>query len=197
MQTNKRCLEIGPGKTPIQGFESFNLGLEERTEGNGDHIGDARLLPFENDTFNIVYSSHCIEHIPWNQIEETVSEWIRVLKPGGQIEIWTVDAYKIAKAIVEWEENKNWIGPDLNFWRPGGKKKDWIKNNPYNWFAGRLFSYPRSGEYDSNLHRGLLTPNFIKEIFAKNNLNHIRSMDNTEVRGYDHGWINMGVCGIK
>jgi ubiquinone/menaquinone biosynthesis C-methylase UbiE len=194
---NKRFLEIGPGKNSIPGFESFNLAADKRTEGSADHEGDARCLPFEENVFDIVYSSHCIEHIPWHQLEETISEWIRVLKPGGQLEIWSVDGHKIAKALIEWEENKNWIGPDLKRWRPGGKNHDWIKNNPYHWLSGRLFSYARSGEYDSNLHRSLITPEFLKEIFRNNNLKNIRNMNNNEVRGYDHGWINMGVCGTK
>lgn len=193
----QRFLEIGPGKDPIQGFEAFNLDETLRTEGSADHTGDARRLPFKDNTFDIVYSSHCIEHIPWYQLTETLSEWIRVLKPGGQIEIWTVDAYKIAKALIEWEDNKKWIGPNLTDWRPGGKKVDWIKNNPYLFCSGRFFSYPRTGEYDSNLHRSMLTVGFLKEEFLRNNLKNVREMDRSEVRGYDHGWINVGVCGVK
>lgn len=192
-----RCLEIGPGRTPIDGFESFNLGADQRTEGGADHVGDARQLPFDDNTFDIVYSSHCIEHIPWQQLEATISEWVRVLKPGGQIELWTVDAYKISKALIEWEESGTWSGPDLTRWRPGGKHQDWIKNDPVLYCAGRLFSYARSGEYDSNLHRSLLTPKFLKQQLIKNNLTQVQDLDASQVRGYDHGWINMGVKGVK
>ena len=34
-----KCLEIGPGKKPIKGFESLNLSETERTEGTADYIG--------------------------------------------------------------------------------------------------------------------------------------------------------------
>lgn len=193
-----RNLEIGPGKHRIENFETYNLGPSEKTEGGmPDHVGDARSLPFDNNTFDIVYSSHCIEHIPWYQLEETIKEWIRVVKPGGKIEIWTVNSYKIAKALVEWEETGNWNGPNLGKWKPGGKEANWINNNPVLFSGGRIMSYPRSGEYDSNLHRSILTPKFLKEQFLKNNLKSVRDMDRNEVRGYDHGWINMGVCGTK
>jgi len=192
-----RCLEIGPGKKPIPGFETLNLGEGERTEGkDSTHVGDARNLTFNSNTFDVVYSSHCIEHIPWMQVESTIKEWARVLKSGGTLEVWTVNGYAIAKALVEYEETGNWSGPPISEW----KNKNILKilnDDPYLWASGRIMSYPRSGEYDSNLHRVIITPNFLKQCFKKAGLQHVRNMDRSEVRGYDHGWINMGVCGVK
>lgn len=191
-----RCLEIGPGKKPIKGFESLNLDASQRTEGKGDHIGDARKLPFDNDTFGIVYSSHCIEHIPWDQIKDTIKEWARVIIPGGKLEVWTVNGYTILKSLVDYEESDVWNGPPLSEWKNKTILAK-INNNPYLWVNGRIMSYPRSGEYDSNLHRSILTPKFLKQCFCEAGLTNVRDMDRTEVRGYDHGWINMGVCGVK
>lgn len=194
---DKRYLEIGPGKKSIPEFETLNLSKEERTEGKtSTHTGDARFLPFNPNTFDIVYSSHCIEHIPWMQIETTIKEWARVLKPRGSLEVWTVNGYAIAKALVEYEETGIWNGPPISEW----KNKNILKilnNDPYLWTSGRIMSYPRSGEYDSNLHRVIMTPNFLKQCFKKAGLQNVRDMDRSEVRGYDHGWINMGVCGVK
>ena len=191
-----RCLEIGPGKKPIKGFESLNLGEGERTEGSADHIGDARSLPFPDNTFDVVYSSHCIEHIQWYQVEDTIKEWKRVLKPSGVLEVWTVNGYAIAKALVEYEETGKWIGPPISEWN-NKKILSILKDDPYLWASGRIMSYARSGEYDSNLHRVIWTPKFLKQCFKKAGLKNIRDMDSSEVRGYDHGWINMGVCGVK
>lgn len=191
-----RCLEIGPGKKPIPGFETLNLSKEERTEGSADHVGDARYLPFSNNTFDIVYSSHCIEHIQWYQVEKTISEWSRVVKPGGSLEVWTLNGYAILKSLVEYEETGEWNGPLLNEWK-NKKILEMINNNPYLWASGRIMSYPRSGDYDSNLHRVIITPKFLKNCFEKAGLTDVRYMDRSEVRGYDHGWINLGVCGVK
>ena len=191
-----RCLEIGPGKKPIKGFESLNLDKDTRTEGDADHIGDARSLPFDNNTFDIVYSSHCIEHIQWFEVEDTIKEWVRVIKSGGKLEVWTVNGYAIAKALVEYEETGRWAGPPISEWN-NKKILSILKNDPYLWTSGRIMSYARSGEYDSNLHRVIWTPKFLKQCFEKAGLKNIRDMDNSEVRGYDHGWINMGVCGVK
>lgn len=192
-----RCLEIGPGKKSIPGFETLNLSKEERTEGkNSTHVGDARNLPFESNTFDIVYSSHCIEHIPWMQVENTIKEWARVVKKGGTLEIWTVNGYAITKALVEYEETGKWKGPPITEWN-NKKILELLNNDPYKWASGRLFSYARNGEYDSNLHRSMLTPKYLKQCFADAGLTQVRDMDNIECRGYDHGWINMGVCGVK
>ena len=191
-----RCLEIGPGKTPIKGFETLNLDSNERTEGGADHVGDARKLPFEDNTFDIVFSSHCIEHIQWYQVKTTIKEWTRVLKPGGKLEVWTVNGYAIAKALVEYEETGKWNGPPIDEWR-NKKILSRINQDPYMWASGRIMSYPRSGDYDSNLHRVIWTPKFLKQCFTEAGLYGIRDMDRSEVRGKDHGWINMGVVGTK
>lgn len=189
----KRYLEIGPGKETIPNFETFNLGLAEKTDGNIPmHLGDARSLPFENHTFDVVYSSHCIEHIHWWEIESTIKEWSRVVKTDGSLEVWTVDGYKIMKELISLEETgkinqkfkKNW-------------QEEKTKGDTYLWLVGRILSYPRSGEYDSNLHRAIITPIFLINCFKKAGLKDIRLMDRSEVRGYDHGWINLGVKGTK
>jgi len=190
---HKRYLEIGPGNEKIPGFETFNLEEHERTEGSTPtHTGDARSLPFANDSFDIVYSSHCIEHIQWWEVEAVIKEWARVIKRKGNLEVWTVDGYKIMKELISLEETGR-INQKF--------KKKWqiekTKGDPYLWLSGRLYSYPRSGEYDSNLHRSVLTPKFLIKCFKNAGLRDIRLMDRSEVRGYDHGWINLGVKGTK
>lgn len=194
-----RCLEIGPGNKSIEGFETFNLQETLRTDGSSStHTGDARNMEiFSDETFDIVYASHIIEHVQWYEVEDTIKEWTRILKSGGSLEVWTVDSYKIAKAIVEYEETGIWSGPNI--------KKEWktqpvatyIDNDPYKWASGRIMSYPRSGDYDANLHRAVLTPKYLEQCFKKAGLRNIKRMSLKEVRGTNHGWINMGVRGIK
>ncbi|PJI06839.1 MULTISPECIES: class I SAM-dependent methyltransferase [Clostridium] len=45
--------------------------------------GDMRKLPFENDSFDYVYSYNSIFHMKKADIKKAVSEIKRVLKPGG------------------------------------------------------------------------------------------------------------------
>jgi len=47
------------------------------------HLGDAERLPFEDDAFDVVWSSGSIEY--WPNPVATLREFHRVCKPGGQV----------------------------------------------------------------------------------------------------------------
>ncbi|WP_072391602.1 class I SAM-dependent methyltransferase [Hyphomicrobium sp. CS1GBMeth3] len=184
-----RKLEIGPGSDVLDGFET----LDVITGSNVTYVGQALSLPFRDDTFQVVYASHIIEHVPWYQVPMALKEWVRVLQPGGQLKVWTPDGLKIAKAFVEAEESG-----ETDFHKDG-----WWRFNeghdPCVWASGRCFSYgDGTGRNDHpNWHRALFSPRYLKQLFRGAGLVEIREMDRSEVLGHDHGWINLGVCGTK
>ena len=45
--------------------------------------GDAQALPFADASFDVVTCRHAPHHFP--RVEQAVSEWARVLKPGGKL----------------------------------------------------------------------------------------------------------------
>jgi len=70
-------------------------------------------FPFEDNTFDYIYSEHLIEHLSWQDGLEMLSESLRVLKNGGKIRIATpdlkifIDLYsrkndKIAEDYIHW-----------------------------------------------------------------------------------------------
>jgi hypothetical protein len=67
------------------------------------------------------------------------------------------------------------------------------------WAAGRIFTYGdgTGNPNDPNWHRAIFSPRYLKEILRKLGFKNIREMNHSEVRGYDHGWINLGVKGEK
>lgn len=187
---SERMLEIGPDTQPIPGFETLNIVGGK----NVDYVWDAAMkLPFQGNTFDLIYASHILEHIPWYQTEAVLAEWVRILKPCGQLEIWVPDGLKICKALVDYELNgENYI-----------EKDGWYRYNPerdpYKWAAGRLFTYgDGTGDARSpNWHRSVFTKRYLRILFEKAGLKNIRKLSSTEVRGYDHGWINLGMAGTK
>ena len=181
----RRYLEIGPGNERIPGFETLNIV----GGANVDYVLDAaKPLPFEDNTFDLIYASHVLEHIPWYKTEEVISEWVRILKPGGQLEVWVPDGLKICKVLIEAEKESITAIPDD--WDMLNPRKD-----PFLWVNGRLI-YGARPNYPS-WHRALFTPRYLKELFKRVGLIDVREMDCSEVRGHDHGWINLGVKGTN
>lgn len=80
-----RGCEIGPGLNP-QTDPKHTIYID-KYEKYGEHpifidvVGDASLLPIASASFDYVVSSHVLEHCP--DTIRTVTEWLRVLKPGG------------------------------------------------------------------------------------------------------------------
>ena len=50
------------------------------------HEGDVSSLPFENDTFDWVWSADCIGY-PAAELKPLLQELVRVVKPGGSVNI--------------------------------------------------------------------------------------------------------------
>jgi predicted SAM-dependent methyltransferase len=74
-------LNIGAGETPIPGF----LSIDAKT---GD---DAFRLPYPDGSVDEVYSSHCLEHLHHTRTLEALTEWVRVLRPGGRLRVAVPD----------------------------------------------------------------------------------------------------------
>lgn len=186
----QRCLEIGPGAHALPGFETLNIAPGRWV----DYVHDAGgRLPFDDDTFDLIYASHILEHIPWYQTGAVLQEWRRVIAAGGRLEVWVPDGLKVCQAFVEAE-----VDGSTRFHEDG-----WTRFNPDHdpcaWAAGRLFTYG-DGEgtlNHPNWHRALFSPRRLKQFFEQAGFTCVREMDRSEVRGADHGWINLGVCGSK
>ena len=190
-------LEIGPGKDVVEGFETFNLGTDMKSDGNSsDYQGDARHMPmFEDNTFDCVYSSHCIEHVHWYEVEDTIKEWARIVKPNGTLEVWTVNGLLVMQELIYLETTgKTRQKMKLNW------QADKTKRDPYLWLVGKLYNYTKTPglDFDYQMHRALITPNFLQRCFKNAGLKNVRILLPEENRLKNrHGWINMGVIGIK
>ncbi|MEA5578496.1 class I SAM-dependent methyltransferase [Anabaena sp. UHCC 0451] len=73
------------------------LDIEPRPEV--DYIGNASdLSQFDDNSIAAIYASHVLEHFYYaidNELVETLTEWYRVLKPGGQLFISVPDLRKL------------------------------------------------------------------------------------------------------
>lgn len=81
-----KALDIGAGATRRKwdGYRTWTTDL--RADAKPDYVMDTRLLNLPDEEFDLVASSHHLEHIGrWDQ-EKVWREMARVLKPGGRME---------------------------------------------------------------------------------------------------------------
>lgn len=84
----KPKLEIGPGLTPNEGFQTLDI----RDLPGIDHVADAsKPLPFKDGTFSKVLACHVIEHFSHRETLDILKEWARIIEPGGEIELHCPD----------------------------------------------------------------------------------------------------------
>ena len=59
-------------------------------------------LPFESESVDEIYCAHALEHVSIRQVQPTLNEWFRVLKPGG---ILTLQVPDLAWCMIQWLAN--------------------------------------------------------------------------------------------
>lgn len=80
-------LDIGAGgKSSDPSFISVDKYVLE-----ADIIADMWDLPFEDEVVDVIFASHCLEHISKFKVHDTLKEWERVLKFGGRAQIIVPD----------------------------------------------------------------------------------------------------------
>lgn len=186
-----KLLEIGPGASPLPGFITVDIDPARKP----DYLADAaQRLPFADNTFSLVFASHVLEHLPWYQSLDVLREWVRVLQPGGALEIWVPDGLRICQALVATEEKGS---------VEGMRQDGWFRYNPahdpYLWANGRIYTYGdgRGTTDHPNWHRALFTPRHLQSCLQQAGLRQIRRLSGAERRGRGHGWIELGAIGYK
>ena len=82
-------------------------------------VGDARFLPFETDSFDVVFSHSVLSHFNKKNVRMTLDEVVRVLKKGGITLIQMANKYGIRQFQQNWKrgfiEGK---GFEVCYWTP-------------------------------------------------------------------------------
>lgn len=88
----------GKNRSPAFGFTGYDTDSK-----NFDPSGK---MPFKDESFHTVYSSHCLEHIPDTAL--ALREWHRILKTGGHMVLLLPHKFLYEKkAIIPSRFNKD------------------------------------------------------------------------------------------
>lgn len=77
------------------------LARRDLLDGVDLRLGDARELPFPDGVFDVVYNAYMFDLIDSAEIPHVVSEFTRVLKPGGKIVLVNMSKNTTEKTLYE------------------------------------------------------------------------------------------------
>ena len=100
-QGDKLIADIGSGPISPYFEEGKVISFDIREEAKPTVICDVRRLPVPDQTFDIVFSSHTLEHFGWVHVDKTLAEWVRVLKVGGELRLSVPNARYAAQRILD------------------------------------------------------------------------------------------------
>jgi len=101
-------LHLGCGNRYIPGF--FHI---DAFDGNHiDHVCSIDNLEFiEDDSVDLIYASHVIEHFKRKRLLSVLKEWNRVLKPNGILRLAVPNFEAICRVYMENKNLDEIIGP--------------------------------------------------------------------------------------
>lgn len=85
-ETSKLALDIGAGgrRREWPGYKTYTTDI--RADAKPDYVQDTRWLNLPDNHFDLVASSHHLEHLGRFDQEQVWREMFRILKPGGKME---------------------------------------------------------------------------------------------------------------
>ena len=94
-------LNLGCGDKLLEGYVNVDL-VEDRSGVKPDVNCDLRNLSvFESDYADEILSVHVIEHFWRWEVEQVLSEWVRVLKPGGKLILECPNLISVCKICIK------------------------------------------------------------------------------------------------
>lgn len=93
-----RCLNLGCGAHFHPDWVNVDLAPSDPRVWHHDL---RQSLPFATETFEAVYHSHVLEHIPHGKAPGLIAECFRVLRPGGTLRVVVPDLETIARLYLQ------------------------------------------------------------------------------------------------
>ncbi len=109
----QKYLHLGCGNIRIPGYCNVDILPTSAV----DVVSDiSKLDNFEDNTVELIYACHVLEHFSHNEVMAVLNRWFEVLSPGGELRVSVPDIDQIVKVYINnWQHfqtsgNSPWIG---------------------------------------------------------------------------------------
>lgn len=117
-------LHLGCGKRHIPGY----VHIDAVDYPHVDHVSTIDNLPFIRDnSIDVIYSCHVLEHFKRREVARVLGEWCRVLKPGGLLRTSVPDFSSICEIYQKYSDIELVLGAIFG-------RQDYLYNIHYNVF---------------------------------------------------------------
>ena len=140
----------------------------------------AERLPFPDNSFELVYVAHVLEHVPWYQTIAALREAERVLIPGGTLELHVPDFDVLVQAARNRCYFDDHTEENLN------EEMHWM-----HWVAERLFHLGEEHQW----HKACFNAYHLTWCLEQAGFTEITGIESE--RGLSHGVIDLGMTAIK
>src|SRR5688572_6478135 len=81
-------ITVSVSDTPLR----LNIGCSDKLQPGETGVdrtlgSEAYPLDYPDNAADSIYASHVLEHFPHEKVGDVLTDWVRVLKPGGTIKI--------------------------------------------------------------------------------------------------------------
>jgi len=97
-QTPLVALNLGCGRNPLKGFVNIDKYVDNDSRIK---VMDMVDLEYRENSVDIIYSSHSIEHLPIRRGHKALITWFKILKPGGFLFLSLPDLHMIMRILSE------------------------------------------------------------------------------------------------
>lgn len=80
-------LHLGVGKVYLHGWTNVDIFSSVQA----DLYCDVTHLPFERESYDLIYASHVLEHVHRHMVVATIQHWREILKRGGTLRMAVPD----------------------------------------------------------------------------------------------------------
>jgi len=156
LENNKVYIHLGCG--PINAVGFINVDILPFSHIHYIHrVDDLSIFP--DEYADLIYASHLLEHLSYNNTLAILKEWYRVLKKGGIIRISVPDFDKLIEVYsYEQKDIKTIIGPLM-----GGQ------------------------DYEYNYHKSVFNEKYLKDLLISSGFTEVRRWDpkNVEMHSFE------------